>query len=143
MNYTGKLEDEEGNVFYPETILHGEPLYSGKNSDLTVTLNKHIRSYDFIEAIFQRGSDYGTATTGKMQVINRYTDNANAHGATDLVYMGNLYQARITVKVDVAGDVLTKRSHRVNFSGNAVEGPAGYNTEQFWLIRVIGYKINK
>lgn len=143
MNCVGKLTDKDGNIFYPETTEYSERIYSGYNSDLEVTLDKHIKQYDFVEAIFTRSSDYGTASTGKMQVSNRYTDTANAHGVTDLVYMNGTYQARITIKVDIVGDTLTKRSHRVNFSNSTVEGPAGYNTETFWLQYVIGYRRNK
>lgn len=143
MNYVGYLEDANGNKFYPETLESSDILYSGGSNDLTVTLDKSIKGYDFVEVIFQRSNDYGSASTGKMYVYNKDTDNASAYGTAELIYITNSYQARITIKVDIVGDTLTKRSHRINFNPGTVSGPAAYNEEPFWLVAVIGYIRNK
>lgn len=137
MNYVGKLEDEEGNVFYPETLESSKILYSGYNSDLEVTLDESIADYEFVEAIFQRGSDYGFATTGKMLVGKT---NAKTYGSAELIYMDNTFQRRITIKVDIAGNTLKKRSHSVTFDGTVYNGVSAYNATESYLARVIGYK---
>lgn len=140
MNYVGKLKDEEGNTFYPETLESNEVIYSGWESGLTLTLDKTIKGCDEVEVIFQRGNDYGSASTGRMIVQSKDSDNANAYGTAELIYINGTYQARITIKVEIVGNTLTKRSHRINFDGNAVTGPANYDSETYYVARVIGYK---
>lgn len=137
MNYRGNLKDKDGNVYYPETLESSEIIYSGYNDDLEVTLDKSIAEYEFVEVIFQRGSDYGFATTGKMLVGKT---NAKTYGSAELIYISGTSQRRITIKVDIAGNTLTKRSHVVAFDGTVYKGVSTYNATESYLARVIGYK---